>query len=164
MADQTTTSVKVETKDTERPPVRAHHGYLLPLKRAWQSRKLWMTMFVMVSLSIAYWQQVRYLYSFGAYQDPLAGQMITAYVSLTRDFMVAFTAALLGYLSINGVVQWRHGTQSVVQQISEAVTRKEDITQKIDERVVQEYAERYRDDESYVPPDKLPERYVEEFR
>lgn len=147
MGDTTSTSVKVETKDTDNQLAGARL-LLLPLRRVWGSRKLWMTAFVLCVLWAAYWKQVDYLYSFGTYADPLSGQMITAYVSITRDFMVAFTSALLGYLGINGVVQWRHGTQSVVQQVSEAVTRKEDITETIDEtRRIEVDEGRARDDD-----------------
>lgn len=113
------------------------------------SRKFWMTLFGMAVLWLAFWKQVDYLYSFGLYADPLAGQLITAYVSITRDFMLVFSAVILGYLGINGVVSWKHGSESIVQQVSEAITSRSE--EQVDERIVRDYQSRYAGDPSYRP-------------
>ncbi len=76
--------------------------------RLWLSRKLWMTGFVLTVLWLTYQREVKYLHSF------TDANQIIAFSALTRDFMVAFTAAALGYLGINGVVQWRHGSSSEI--------------------------------------------------
>jgi len=122
------------------------------------SRKFWMTLFGLAVLWLAYWRQVNYLYSFAGYEQAMAAQLIPAFVSLTRDFMVAFTGAVLAYLGVNGVVAWRHNTQSTVQQVTQAITQKSEV----DERLVQEFAERYASDPSYAR--NVPDMDIETFR
>lgn len=91
------------------------------------SRKLWMTIFGLFVLWLTFWKQIDYLFSFGTYEPEMAGLLIPAYTGLARDFMVAVTAIIGSYLGIQGLVQWRHGTESVVNQISETINKKEDI-------------------------------------
>jgi len=123
------------------------------LSAAFLSRKFVMTVFGLLTLWLVYWQQVDYLYSFIG-QPP---EIVAAYVSITRDFMLAFTAAVLGYLGVNGVVSWRHNTESVLSQVASTHTEKREDVQKI----IHQYAEKYKDDPSYAPikPDT-----EEEFR
>ncbi len=101
------------------------------------SKKLWMTLFAIVVLWAAYWKEIDYLYSF---TDP---NQITAFVSLTRDFMIAFTAVVLAFCGIEGVVSWKHGTESVVNQAASFVreTREEHLTHDINQNIVEEGAD-----------------------
>lgn len=111
------------------------------------SKKLWMTIFGLSVLWLAYWKQVDYLYSF---TQP---EQITAFVGITRDFMVAFTAAVMGFLGIEGIVSWKHGTESVVNQaashISEKITKTENINIR-EEKFIH-------DDVTYQEDSKAPE-------
>jgi len=134
------------------------------------SRKLWMTLLSLALCSLTFWWQADYLYSFaeygrsmdGLYEPGTSQTLTTAFTSMVKDYMVLFGAIILAYLGVNGVIQWRHGTESVTQLASAAQT----IFQKteVDERIVQEFAQRYKDDPSYVQPDKVPDMNVEEFR
>jgi hypothetical protein len=107
-----------------------------------------MTLFGLAALWLVYWKQVDYLYSFIG-QAP---EIVAAYVSITRDFMLAFTAAVLAYLGVNGVVAWKHNTDSVLSQVAQGITEKRESI----ERTITDAAARYRDDPSYAPiaPDK----------
>jgi hypothetical protein len=87
---------------------------------AFASRKFLMTVFGLAALWLVYWKQVDYLYSFIG-QAP---EIVAAYVSITRDFMLAFTAAVLAYLGVNGVVSWRHNTESALSQVAQSLTEK----------------------------------------
>lgn len=105
---------------------------------AFASRKFLMTLFGLAALWLVYWKQVDYLYSFIG-QSP---QIVAAYVSITRDFMLAFTAAVLAYLGVNGVVAWKHNTESVLSQVAQGITekREEHIVTEHTERIVDETA------------------------
>lgn len=108
------------------------------------SKKLWMTVFGLAALWFAYWKEINYLYSFAEYPESIASILIPAFIGLTRDFMVAFTAAVLGYLGIDGVVSWKHGTESILNEasstISENLNKKEDTTKNFNynEKIVEE--------------------------
>jgi len=104
------------------------------------SKKLWMTVFGLAVLWLAYWGQVAYLYSFAGYPQEMAAILIPSFVSLTKDFMVAFTAVVLAFLGVDGVISWRHGTESVVNQATSFVKEKKEeiITQNINEKIIYE--------------------------
>lgn len=87
------------------------------LLASFASRKFVMTVFGLSCLWVVYWRQVNYLYSFAG----MSPEIVAAFVSITRDFMVAFTAAILAYLGVNGVVSWRHSTESVLSQTIESI-------------------------------------------
>jgi hypothetical protein len=116
---------------------------------AFASRKFLMTLFGLAALWLVYWKQVDYLYSFIG-QSP---EIVAAYVSITRDFMLAFTAAVLAYLGVNGVVAWKHNTESVLTQVAQGITekREEHIVTESTQRIIADAAERFRDDPSYAP-------------
>jgi len=104
------------------------------LKTFLLSKKLWMSIFGLSVLWLAYWKQVNYLYSFSAYPQDMAAVLVPAYIGLTRDFMVAFTGVVMSFLGVEGFVSWRHGTESVISQASSFIQEKikEDKTEKID--------------------------------
>jgi hypothetical protein len=79
------------------------------------SRKFWMTVFAAATIYLVYNQSVGQLHDFN---DP---EHITAFTAINRDMMVAMSAIVLGYLGINGVVQWRHGTGAMIQQAAESI-------------------------------------------
>jgi hypothetical protein len=121
------TVVKESSLKTTSPsgePERAHHIVHRTFLSVISSRKLWMTAFAMITLYLAYWRQVNYLYTFGTYPSDIAQAMITAYIGITRDFMVAFTAVIASYLGIQGLVQWKHGTESTISQAASFVKQK----------------------------------------
>ncbi len=89
------------------------------------SKKLWMTVFGLLVLWFAYWEEINYLYSF---TDP---NQIVAFTAVTRDFMFAFTAAVLAFLGVEGAVSWKHGTESVLNQAASFVQEKSDKTETI---------------------------------
>lgn len=99
------------------------------------SKKFWMTVFGLAVLWLAYWREVNYLYSFAQYPQEMANLLIPAFIGLTRDFMVAFTAAVLGYLGIDGVVSWKHGTESILNQTASTIT--ENLNKKEDNNINQ---------------------------
>ncbi len=89
------------------------------------SKKLWMTVFGLLVLWFAYWKEINYLYSF---TDP---NQILAFTAVTRDFMFAFTAAVLAFLGVEGAVSWKHGTESVLNQAASFIQEKSDKTETI---------------------------------
>lgn len=130
-----------------------------PLK--YFSRKLWMTIFALLVLCSIYWWQVDYLFAFikmipTFVGDPATIQaqlvtlqaVVTAYSGLTRDVMVAVTAALGAYLGVSGLVQWKHGTGAMVEQIAETIS--ESRSEVIDERRRIEVDEGRARDENYT--------------
>lgn len=122
------------------------------------SRKLWMTIFGLLVLWLTFWKQIDYLFSFAMYEPEMAGLLIPAYTGLARDFMVAVTAVIGAFLGITGLVQWRHGTESIVNQISETINehRKEDVDIKEDRNI------RYnntKEEDYYIGDPLLDEKY-----
>lgn len=122
-----------------------------------------MTVFAAALAVVNLWWLVFYLYSFAEYAkadsgyEPGTAQMLTtAFVSIAKDHAVLFASIILAYLGVAGVIQWRHGTETVTDLASATQT----LFQKseVDEKIVQEFAERFRDDESYRPIDTLPDR------
>ncbi len=103
------------------------------------SRKLLATVFSLIVLSLAYYKQVDYLYAFATYPESTAAFLIPAFISLTRDVMLCFTAIIGTYIGAQSLVQWKHGTESVINQtvssISENIKRKEDILEKREEKI-----------------------------
>ena len=101
------------------------------------SKKLWMTIFGLLVLWLAYWRQVHYLYSFSSYPQDMAAVLVPAYIGLTRDFMVAFTGVVMSFLGIEGFVSWRHGTESVISQATSFIKEKKDetITENINQNI-----------------------------
>jgi len=95
------------------------------------SKKLWMTVFALIVLWIVYFAQINYLYSFANYPNEMAALLIPSFISLTKDFMLAFTAVVLGFVGVEGVVSWRHGTESVVNQATSFINEKREETQHI---------------------------------
>lgn len=92
------------------------------------SRKLWATLLSLVLLWLMYWKQIDYLFAFALYETDKASVLIPAFTGLTRDVMVCFTAIIGAYLGIQGLVQWKHGTESVINQISENINKTETIS------------------------------------
>ncbi len=109
-----------------------HGKTLVQINRTFRSfllsKKLWMTIFGLAVLWLAYWKEVNYLYSFALYPEATTALMIPAFIGLTRDFMVAFTAVVTSFLGIEGFITWRHGTESVVNQTASFVKEKIDST------------------------------------
>jgi hypothetical protein len=64
--------------------------------------------------------------------------------------MLAFTAAVLAYLGVNGVVAWKHNTESVLTQVSHG------ITEKREEHIVTEHTERIVDEGAPGAPERRP--------
>jgi hypothetical protein len=72
-------------------------------------------------------------------------------VSITRDFMVAFTAAVLAYLGVNGIVSWKHNTESALSQVAENIKSEHKETREDIQRIIHENAEKFAGDASYRP-------------
>ena len=101
------------------------------LLASFASRKFVMTLFGLASLWLVYWKQVDYLYSFIG-QGP---EIVAAYVSITRDFMVAFTAAVLAYLGVNGVVIIAHGSSTALAVRNAIRVAMETVENRVNSRI-----------------------------
>lgn len=121
--------------------------FLKLLSAAFFSRKFLMTVFGLCSLWLVYWKQVDYLYSFSGMEP----HIVAAYVSITRDFMVAFTAAVLAYLGVNGIVSWKHNTESALSQVAENIKSEHTEKREDVQRIIHENAEKFSGDPSYRP-------------
>ena len=86
------------------------------------SRKLWMTLFVVWTLSAAYWGEMQLIYTFA---DPAQLQTFQA---ISTQFNWALVTVLLSYLGIHGLTSWHHATSSVLSSVVSASTEKKEET------------------------------------
>lgn len=103
------------------------------------SRKLWATVFSISLLWLMFWKQIDYLFAFSTYTPEMAAILVPAFTGLVRDIMVCFTAIIGAFLGISGLVQWKHGTESIVNQAASFI--KEKYEEKIDKTEKIEYTE-----------------------
>jgi hypothetical protein len=106
------------------------------------SRRLAMTLIGLYILRNSFWGIVTGLDGF---TDP---QKVTAYTTMANWYFTAIAALVMGYV---GVTSWRGGmtVASVMQSTFESVNKKEEIQST--EKIIQEFANRYKDDPSYAP-------------
>jgi len=109
------------------------------------SRKLWMTVFALWINWSVYWAIVLYIPTF------VMPEQLAAFVSITTQFFWTNTAIIFAYLGINGLMTWHQNTASSVQQIAQNIVSKSEVKTENVQRIVHEYAERYKDDPSYAP-------------
>ncbi len=131
--DKTTSTTETESTikvPEKRGMVQVHNTFLSFIL----SKKLWMTVFSIILLYVIYWRQVNYLYSF---TDP---NQLNVFSGITRDFMVAITGCIMAYLGVQGFVEWRHGTSTLLNQATSFVQKKseEHITRDINEHIIEE--------------------------
>ena len=121
------------------------------------SRKFLMTLFAIWTEWGLYWATARTLYTF------TTPEQLTAFVSITQHFQWAVTTMLLAYLGIQTAENFSNAAaakfESVAQNVASS-TKSEVKTENV-QRIVHEYAERYKDDPSYAPIKKDTE---EKFR
>lgn len=153
---------KTETTSTESKLTKPEKGEANVIHKTFKSyllsRKLWATIFSLILLWVMYWRQVEYLYSFATYPDQMAGVLIPAFLALTRDVMVCFTAVIGAFLGIQGLVQWKHGTESVISHATEFIQEKRDENVNIKEERTEkvEYTEHV--------DDSVPNQNLREFQ
>jgi len=111
------------------------------------SRKFLMTLFALWVEWALYWATVNAIYTF------TKPEQLTAFVSLTQHFQWAVTTMLLAYLGIQTAENFSNAAaakfESVAQNVASS-TKSEVKTENV-QRIVHEYAERYKDDPSYRP-------------
>jgi hypothetical protein len=111
------------------------------------SRKFLMTLFAIWTEWGLYWATVRTLYTF------TTPEQLTAFVSITQHFQWAVTTMLLAYLGIQTAENFSNAAaakfESVAQNVASS-TKSEVKTENV-QRIVHEYAERYKDDPSCRP-------------
>ncbi len=123
------------------------------------SRKLWSTIFALSLLWLMFWKQIDYLFSFGTYPPEMASILIPAFTGLVRDVMVCFTAIIGAYLGIQGLVQWKHGTESVVSQATQFIKEKREEDINITERIEHVYVEGQEGSPKNRPFSKIKDEY-----
>lgn len=149
MADQVT-NVNVSAEDTGAAKVVSVGAeHVIPLRKRLTSRRLWMVLFACSLPWFGLERGVSHLYALQEWQAAVYGTMFLA--------VMGVIGALVGkYMGIDNVSIG--ASTNVVGAITGAAThaferREEKI--EVDERIVEEFAERYKDDPSYVklPPD-----------
>lgn len=141
-------STELEQTIIDDAPPKGRKG---PVHRTFRSfvlsRKLWMTLLSLGLLCLIGWKLISFLFVFGTYTADIATILVPAFTGLARDIMVCFTAIIGSYLGIQGLVQWRHGSESIVNQaasfVSEKIDKKEEITKNINysAHIIEEGAE-----------------------
>lgn len=115
----------------------------------WTSRKLWMTLIACAILWTAYHVTTSWLYYYAANDLPNAKEGIAALSSMFSVMFYALAGIVAAYVGATGLIEMRQGSavSSVIQSVSSA--SKSTISR--DEKIIQEFAERYKDDPSYCP-------------
>lgn len=118
----TTVEEASKSKDTPTPSKRAPRTMM----QLWSSRKLWMTIITCALLWFAYWREMRYFNSLTVLPTDKAAVFVPAFVSVTRDFMLAFATVATAYVGVTGWTEWKHGTTSIVNQATSSVFEKKE--------------------------------------
>jgi hypothetical protein len=139
----------------------------LALFAPWTSSKLWMTIIALLIINSLFWTSVWYLYSFvEQWRAQLFYQMFNS-VMWTTSMLV------LGLLGLQTLAQgWTNTTATVATNALSSIFHKSEststvdvtVTEKYDPKVEEMFAERYASDQSYRPPDTVPDKDVETFR
>ena len=111
------------------------------------SRKFLMTLFALWVEWRLYWATVNAIYTF------TKPEQLTAFVSLTQHFQWAVTTMLLAYLGIQTAENFSNAAAAKFESVAQnfaSCTKSEVKTESV-QRIVHEYAERYKDDPSYRP-------------
>jgi hypothetical protein len=106
-----------------------------------------MTLFAIWTEWGLYWATVRTLYTF------TTPEQLTAFVSITQHFQWAVTTMLLAYLGIQTAENFSNAAAAKFESVAHnfaSSTKSEAKTENV-QRIVHEYAERYKDDPSYRP-------------
>lgn len=111
------------------------------------SRKFLMTLFAIWTEWGLYWANVNAIYTF------TKPEQLTAFVSLTQHFQWAVTTMLLAYLGIQTAENFSNAAAAKFESVAQnfASSTKSEVKTESVQRVVHEYAERYKDDPSYRP-------------
>lgn len=107
----------------------------------WLSRKLWTMISAVAVLWAVHERSIMLLYTF------IDGPQVAAFQAITLATLTAIAAIVTAYMGIQGFAK------STLTQVIQATNIAETISQKseVDERVVQEFSERYAHDPSYRP-------------
>jgi len=119
----------------------------------WSSRKLWMTLIAAAMLYSVYHIANAWLCYYASAPEqnvPHAEAAITAGVTLFQIFFYGFCGIVAAYVGATGLVEMRQG--SAVQTALETVTHS--VKESRTDRIIQDYAEKYKDDPSYRPIEK----------
>jgi hypothetical protein len=110
------------------------------------SKKFAMTMVAVAIIAFMYFASVLFLFLLPG--DPF----VSALVNMYKDMIVAVASIVATLVGIQGLVDWRHNSDSKVSLSSEY------IKEEVDQKIVEQYAEKYKDDPSYAPLDWINER------
>ena len=111
------------------------------------SRKFLMTIFAIWTEWGLYWATVNAIYTF------TKPEQLTAFVSITQHFQWAVTTMLLAYLGIQTAENFSNAAAAKFESVAQnfASSTKSEVKTESVQRIVHEYAERYKDDSSYRP-------------
>lgn len=111
------------------------------------SRKFLMTLFALWVEWALYWATVNAIYTF------TKPEQLTAFVSLTQHFQWSVTTMLLAYLGIQTAENFSNAAAAKFESVAQnfASSTKSEVKTENVQRIVHEYAERYKDDPSYRP-------------
>ena len=111
------------------------------------SRKFLMTLFALWVEWALYWATVNAIYTF------TKPEQLTAFVSLTQHFQWSVTTMLLAYLGIQTAENFSNAAAAKFESVAQnfASSTKSEVKTESVQRIVHEYADRYKDDPSYRP-------------
>jgi hypothetical protein len=110
------------------------------------SKKFAMTMVAVAIIAFMYFTSVLFLFFLPG--DPF----VSALVNMYKDMIVAVASIVATLVGIQGLVDWKHNSDSKVSLSSET------IKEEVDQKIVEQYAQKYKDDPSYAPLMWIEER------
>lgn len=104
--------------------------------------------------------------------DALANVATASISALTTAFIagsssIAFIVAFFitgNVAALRGMFQWGNVAQAIGTVSASSENVSQTTTEKVDEKIVQEFAQKYASDPSYRPLDTLPDQDTKEFR
>jgi hypothetical protein len=112
------------------------------------SKKFAMTMVAVAIIAFMYFASVLFLFLLPG--DPF----VSALVNMYKDMIVAVASIVATLVGIQGLVDWKHDSDSKVSLSSEY------IKEEVDQKIIEQYAEKYKDDPSYAPLKWIEEKIV----
>jgi hypothetical protein len=123
----------------------------------WSSRKLWMTLIACGIVWVGFERTVDHLYVMPSETH------VTGLVTLAVSVFGIIGVLVAAYMGTNAL-QAKFGLSGVAQIVGQSAVEKSEHKETVDQRIVNEYAEKHGSDPSYRPLDTLPDTGVETFR
>lgn len=154
------TEVNVKTSEQPKPVVKRFKKN--PVERfPWQRMALSL---LGIAVVVGNWRWAVY------HMYVLPPHAMSGFVSITNNAFYVVGALVVFFVTGRLIYEWKNQTiTEVKEQASHIFERKEEkkditITEKVDQRIVDQFAEKYKNDSSYRPIDTVADLNVGDFR